>query len=112
MAAVNAGGTSPLSNEASGTPVGLPPTPTGVSATAGVGQVKVTWNASSGASWYNVYRSTSSDAEGTTPWKSGINGTSFTDTGLTRGVRYYYKVAAVNAAGTSGQSREVSAKAQ
>ena len=86
-----------------------PSTPTGVAATAGNTQATLTWTASTGATSYNVYRSTSSGGEGSTAYKTGITGTSFTDTGLTNGTTYYYKVAAVDSAGTSPQSTEASA---
>src|SRR5688572_4819257 len=86
-----------------------PAAPTGLAATAGNAQVSLTWTASSGATSYNVYRSTTSNGQGTTPIQTGITGTSFTNTGLTNGTTYYYKVAAVNAAGTSAQSSQASA---
>ncbi|MGA3008415.1 MAG: malectin domain-containing carbohydrate-binding protein, partial [Opitutaceae bacterium] len=86
-----------------------PPTPTGVTATAGANQVALSWSASSGATSYNVYRSTGSNGEGTTAYIAGLTGTSYTDTGVTAGTTYYYKVAAVSSAGSSSQSAEVSA---
>jgi fibronectin type 3 domain-containing protein len=110
VAAVNSAGTSAESSEVSATPTsGVPPTPTGVTATAGVVQVALGWSASSGATSYSVYRSTSSGGEGTTAYASGLSSTSYTDTSVTAGTTYYYKVAAVNSAGTSAQSSEVSA---
>jgi fibronectin type 3 domain-containing protein len=112
VAAVNSAGTSAQSSEVSATPtsgVTVPSAPTGVSATAGVSQVSLSWTASSGATSYNVYRSTSSGGEGTTAYVSGLTGTSYTDTGVTAGTTYYYTVAAVNSAGTSAQSSQVSA---
>jgi len=111
VAAVNGAGISPDSNEISVQPInsGIPSIPTGVSAAAGAGQVNVSWNASSGASSYNLYRSTTAGGEGTTPVVSGIVATSFTSSGLNAATPYFFKVAAVNAAGTSGQSLEVSA---
>jgi len=92
---------------ASGAP---PAAPTGLSATAGNAQVKLSWTASSGATSYSVYRGTSSGAEGVTPIATGITSTTFTNTGLPNGTTYFYKVAAVNASGTSPLSTETSGK--
>ena len=61
---------------------------------------------------YNVYRGTSPGGEAASPVATNVTTTSFTDTGLTNGTAYYYKVAAVNAAGTSPQSGEASATPQ
>jgi fibronectin type 3 domain-containing protein len=86
-----------------------PSTPTGLTATAGNAQVSLAWSAASGATSYNVYRSTSAGGEGTTAYKTGLTSASFTDTGLTNGTTYYYKVAAVNSSSMSAQSAEASA---
>jgi fibronectin type 3 domain-containing protein len=113
--AVNSAGTSPPSTEASATPQAtVPSAPLGVTASAGNAAVTVSWSApaSNGGSpvtGYNVYRGTSPGGEGGTPVASNVTATSFTDTGLANGTTYYYRVAAVNAAGTSAQSSEVSA---
>jgi len=112
VAAVNASGTSGLSNEASATPaatVTIPSAPTSLTATAGNAQVSLSWTASSGATSYNVYRGTTAGGESATAIATGITTTSFTNTGLTNGIQYFYKVAAVNSAGTSGLSNEASA---
>ncbi|MGO8670174.1 MAG: glycosyl hydrolase, partial [Capsulimonadaceae bacterium] len=113
VAAVNSAGTSAQSSQASAAPtvgtVTIPLTPTGLAATAGSAQVALGWGASTGATSYNLYRSTASGGEGATAYKTGIASPSYTDTGLTNGTTYFYKVAAVNTAGTSGQSTEVSA---
>ena len=59
VAAVNTGGTSSLSNEASATPKVVPPaTPTSPTATGGFGTVSLSWGASQGATSYNIYRGT------------------------------------------------------
>ena len=86
-----------------------PPAPTGLSAAGGNSTVSLSWTGSSGATSYNVYRGTSSGGESGTPIASGLTGTSYTDSSVTNGSTYFYKVAAVNAAGTSGQSNEASA---
>jgi hypothetical protein len=85
-----------------------PPTPTGLTATAGNGSVALAWTASAGATSYSIYRGTASGGEGTTPVGTSTTN-SFTDTGLTNGTTYYYKVSASNSAGTSALSSEVSA---
>jgi fibronectin type 3 domain-containing protein len=86
-----------------------PPAPSRVTATAGLGQMSLSWAASAGASSYNVYRSTSSNGEGGTPLQAGITGTSFTDNAVTRGTPYYYQVTAVGIAGEGLRSTEASA---
>ena len=86
-----------------------PPPPTFVTATASLGQVLLNWTASSGASSYNIYRSLSSNGEGSTPYQIGVMGTSFTDTTVSSGTTYYYQVTAVGIAGEGGPSAEVSA---
>jgi glucose/arabinose dehydrogenase/fibronectin type 3 domain-containing protein len=90
----------------------VPAAPTGLSATAGDKQVALAWNASPGAVTYNVYRGITSDGQGDTPIATGVTSTSFTDSGLTNGTTYYYKVTAVNAAGESPRSNEASATPQ
>src|SRR5207302_4256235 len=91
------------------TPPAPPSTPTNLTAAPGNGQVTLSWSAATGAASYNLYRSTTSGGEGSTPVVTGIASTSYTNTGLTNGITYYFRVAAVNASGTSGQSNQASA---
>jgi fibronectin type 3 domain-containing protein len=112
VAANNAVGVSPDSNEVSVTPaVGTgtaPPAPTGLNATGGNGSVSLTWNASAGATSYSVYRGTAPGAEGSTAIGTSASN-SFTDTAVTNGTKYYYTVTASNTAGASLKSNEASA---
>lgn len=110
VAAVNSAGSSANSSQASATPtapVNVPSVPTGLTATPGNAQVSLSWTASSGATSYNVKRSTTSGGPYTTI--ASPSTTSYTDTGLTNGTTYYYVVAAVNSAGSSANSSQVSA---
>ena len=116
--AVNAAGTSPPSNEASATPrAGVPTAPLNLTASAGNASAQLAWSvpASNGGSTvtgYNVYRGTTAGGEATTPVATNVASTTFVDSGLTNGTRYFYEVAAVNAAGTSPPSNEASATPQ
>ena len=66
-------------------------TPIGVSAaSASYSSVKVSWTAVPGATGYQVYRATSST--GAYALAGTVTSSSFTNTGLTAGTTYYYKV--------------------
>jgi predicted carbohydrate-binding protein with CBM5 and CBM33 domain len=89
------------------TPGNVPAAPTGLAASAGNAQVALSWSASSGATGYNVKRSTTNGG----PYSNvatNVSGTSFTNTGLTNGTTYYYVVTAVNASGESPLSTQAS----
>ncbi len=87
--------------------VTVPPVPAGLTATAGNGQVSLTWNVSSGATSYNVKRSTTTGGPYTQI--ASPTTTSYTDTTVTNGVAYYYVVSAVNSAGESANSSQATA---
>ena len=109
VTAVNDGGESPKSSEVAATPyLAPPPAPTNLTATADHEQVTLSWSESLDAVSYNVKRATSPGG----PYmeiQTGLTGLSYTDTGLKNGTTYYYVVSAVNAAGESGDSAEISA---
>ena len=93
---------------------GAPNTPSGLSATAvSSSQINLSWNSVTGATGYNIYRDTSSSGSfprlGSEPTVSGESNTSYSDTGLTAGTTYYYRVSAVNSSGESAASSVVSA---
>ena len=74
------------------------------------GKPKLTWAAVDGAAKYEIYRSTQQSTGysllGTT------TSTSYVNTGAAAGITYYYKVCAVNSAGTSAYSNIVSGRAK
>jgi len=109
VAAVNSAGAGALSGEAAATPVGIPPAPAGLTATAGNQSVTLNWQAAPTAATYNVYRGTTAGGQSSSPVATGLTATTFTDTGRTNGTKYFYKVTALNGAGMSPRSDEASA---
>ncbi len=113
VTAVSANGESANSNQASATPSATPSAPTAPSAPAnltaagGNQQVSLFWTASSGATSYNVKRSTASGGPYTTV--ASPTNASYSDTGVSNGTTYYYVVTAVNTAGESANSNQASA---
>jgi len=86
-----------------------PAVPTGLSAASGSNAfVNLSWNATVGATAYNVKRSSSSTGYFTTI--ATVATTNYTNIGLTNGVTYFYKVAAVGSSGPSANSSAASAK--
>jgi hypothetical protein len=89
----------------------VPSGPANLRATPGNTTVTLSWTASTSGSpaQYRVYRGTKSDGEVNTPVGT-TNGTTttFTDTGLRNGTRYFYFVQALNGVGGSPNSNEVS----
>ena len=74
------------------------------------GKPKLTWSAVSGAASYRVYRS---ESRGTGYSLLGTTtSTSYVNTSAAAGKTYYYKVCAVNSAGTSAYSNIVSGRAK
>ena len=84
-------------------PVPRPPiAPYGVSATDGTygDRVAITWESVQNALGYTVWRGIS-DATNWAMELGATTGTTYSDTGAERGVRYYYRVRATNMAGSS-----------
>ena len=114
VAAINASGVGAYATAVDATPFTVPGTPLNVSATAGVTEVTVAWDApsSSGGSAitdYVVEYKTSA----ATSWSTFADGTSTsrstTVTALSNGTVYQFRVSATNAAGTGAVSSAVSA---
>lgn len=86
-----------------------PPVPTGLLVTPGNTQNALSWNAASGATSYEVHRSSTSGGVYTKISGSLVpTAPAYTDTGLTNGTTYWYKVLAVNGIGSSALSAAVS----
>ena len=108
VSAYNSYGQSANSAEVNATPaVPPPPAPAGLTANVVDSQVALTWPSSSGATSYNVKRSTT-NGNGFAPILN-TTGTNFTDSGLTNGTTYYYVVSAVSSAGEGANSNQASA---
>jgi len=96
----------PVNQAVNITVIAPPAAPTGLAATAGTSHVALTWNSVSGATSYNVKRSTSTGTE-TTIASPGTN--SYDDTTAVNGTPYFYVVSAVGAGGEGANSSEVTA---
>jgi fibronectin type 3 domain-containing protein len=110
VAAVNAMGDSADSAQAAVTPdptITTPSVPTSVAATAGNAQVSLHWSASSGATSYHVKRATNSGGPYTQTGSPTTAG--FSDSSVTNGTKYYYVVSALDSAGESANSTQVTA---
>ncbi len=91
-----------------------PATPSGLAAAAiSSSQINISWTAVSGATSYDVYRSSTSDGTysrlGSEPTTISI---SYPDTNLSASTTYYYKVSALNSYGESAASGESHATTQ
>ena len=84
-----------------------PPVPQNLVATPGNAQVALAWNASSGATSYNVKRSATSGGPYTVI--ANPTSTSYLDPTAVNGTTYVYVVSASNTAGESAESAQVSA---
>ncbi len=86
----------------------IPSIPTNLTASAkSSSQIVLSWSAVSGATSYSIYRSTSSS--GTYSLLTTVTSTAYTNSGLAANTAYYYKIRAVNSAGSSAYSATASA---
>ncbi len=90
------------------TVVSIPNPPGGLTASAGNGQVVLSWNPVANASGYYVKQSLVSGGSYTVVF-TNLTSLTFTNTGLANGTRYYYVVSSFNPAGAGANSTEVSA---
>ena len=115
VAAINAVGLSPQSNEASATPQAtVPSAPSRLVASGGNGSVVLSWaipatDGGSPITGYDVYRGQARAGSRPRRWRPTWRHNGFTDTSAVNGTTDYYTVVAVNAAGLSPQSGEASA---
>jgi fibronectin type 3 domain-containing protein len=113
--ATNAGGNSAWSNEANAATAssGPPAAPSGLTAIPmGCNSVLLTWtDKSTNEVSFDLRRSTSSNGTYSSIAVLPANTTTYTNTGLTKGRKYYYKIRAVNSAGNSAWSTSAFATA-
>jgi autotransporter-associated beta strand protein len=118
---VNASANSPQSAgvaPSSGAATTLPAAPTGLVATPGNGQVSLSWNASSGADYYTVQRTTlvangggtyNTLGAGAITLGNTVTGLTYTDTSPTNGSTYSYTITPANVVGTGAVSGSATA---
>ncbi len=111
ITAENSFGESAASGEKSAIPVvAIPATPVNVTATPGIEQNVIIWDKVPGAISYNIYwLNTNGVTTGSTQIADVITTNSYTHTGLTNYLPYYYIVTSVNGTDESLASSEVTA---
>ncbi len=87
----------------------VPSAPQGVTATAGNGQVTVSWNQVAGATSYNIYWSRTGGVTKNTGTKISAMTSPYLHAPLDNNTTYYYVVTAVSISGESADSPQVSA---
>ncbi len=110
--ASNSGGSSAYSNEASATtPIPPPIAPSNLVASAtSASQVSLSWaDNSNNETGFNIYRKTGSGGTYARISQVGAGVTSYANAGLVSATTYFYRVRAVNSAGSSAYSNEASA---
>jgi mannan endo-1,4-beta-mannosidase len=85
-----------------------PPAPAGLTATTTSTSISLTWNASAGATQYQIRRAPGTSG-GTFTQVGTSTGTAFTNSGLANNTTFRYQVTASNANGTSPPSSTVTA---
>jgi fibronectin type 3 domain-containing protein len=112
VAAENTGGDSTYSAKATISLMPpIPDTPTNLTTVPSAsGSIGLSWSAAANAATYTVKRATSVTGP-YTAIASGITTTTYTNSGLTNGITYYYVVSAVNMTGTSVDSDSIAAAA-
>ncbi|MCS7464380.1 pectinesterase family protein [Paenibacillus doosanensis] len=108
VSATNVGGEGPDSAPLQASAYEPPGTPS-VTAQAGDGQIALSWPAVQGADGYDIKRSDAYEGPYTVI-ASRVQTTSYTDSHLTNGTPYYYKVAAVSADSAGMDSAAVAAR--
>ena len=112
VSATNSVGEGPQSSEISSVPVGPPSAPLNLRVTSGNTQATLSWSAPLTDGGYPVitYKIYRGIVSGVELYLTDVGAVlTYTDTGLTNGVTYYYKVSAANSLGAGPQSIEASA---
>jgi transcriptional regulator CtsR len=112
VSAFNAAGSSDYSNIASATTsAAVPAAPSNLAATAASAtQVKLSWkDNSNNESGFKIERKTGTGGTYSQIATAAANATAYSDTGVSAGTTYYYRVRAYNANGNSAYSNEASA---
>jgi predicted phage tail protein len=118
VTAVSSLGAGQASSPVSLTPRTVPSAPKNSKATAGTKKVTLSWilpssNGGSAITGYKIYKGTSAGHESATPMNASlVTSLTFSASSLKTGTKYYFVIRAVNVAGISVASVEVSATAK